>query len=201
MTIILNGTTGITTPDLTSAAGLDAADLTGTVASARLPAGSILQVQHTQLSAVTSQPITPGQINEINNFFVSITPKSVNSKILLQVSWMGEMTVAAQWNLMFCLKRDETYLGHPVNGARAVGIMPPSITYPVSDDNSSTSNGCVFQYMDTPATTSQINYKVCVATGLGGVTLSTNGVLDYNNVNDSGFEGGMSTITAMEIAG
>ena len=45
MTITLNGTTGITTPDITSAAGLDAADLTGTVSADRLAAGSIEAVK------------------------------------------------------------------------------------------------------------------------------------------------------------
>jgi hypothetical protein len=36
MSIILNGTTGITTPDITSTAGFDSADLTGDIATARI---------------------------------------------------------------------------------------------------------------------------------------------------------------------
>jgi len=36
MTITLNGTTGITTPDITSTAGFDSADLTGDIAAARI---------------------------------------------------------------------------------------------------------------------------------------------------------------------
>jgi hypothetical protein len=36
MSIILDGTTGITTPDITSAAGIDSADLTGDIAAARI---------------------------------------------------------------------------------------------------------------------------------------------------------------------
>jgi len=36
MAIVLNGTTGITTPDIDSTAGLDAADITGTIGSAQI---------------------------------------------------------------------------------------------------------------------------------------------------------------------
>jgi len=36
MAIILNGTTGITTPDIDSTAGFDGEDLTGDVAAARI---------------------------------------------------------------------------------------------------------------------------------------------------------------------
>jgi len=36
MSIILDGTTGITTPDITSTAGIDSADLTGDIAAARI---------------------------------------------------------------------------------------------------------------------------------------------------------------------
>lgn len=36
MSIVLDGTTGITTPDITSTAGIDSADLTGDIAAARI---------------------------------------------------------------------------------------------------------------------------------------------------------------------
>ncbi len=180
-------------------------DEAGTVltsaSTANFPAGSVLQLQHTQISTPVSQSLTTSALTEITGFFVNITPKSVNSKILLQVSWMGEITVDAQWGSMFSLKRNTTYLGHPVSGNRNVGIMPPSITYPVSGDNNSTPNGCMFQYIDTPATLSQVSYKVCITTGAPSVTIWTNSVFGYAANNSIGFELGMSTITAMEIAG
>ena len=174
---------------------------TAGVPASAMPAGSVLQLQHTQLSTPVSQALTTSALTEITGFFVNITPKSVNSKILLQVSWMGEITNDAQWGSMFSLKRDTTYLGHPVSGNRTVGIMPPSITYPVSGDNNSTPNGCMFQYIDTPSTLSQVSYKVCITTCSPSVTLWTNAVFGYAANNTPGFELGMSTITAMEIAG
>lgn len=81
MAIILDGTTGITAPDITSAAGLDAADLTGTVASARLPAGSVLQIQEgtIQAWATTSSTFVETGLN------VDITPKQLGSKIFIDV--------------------------------------------------------------------------------------------------------------------
>jgi hypothetical protein len=48
MAITLNGTTGITTPDITSTAGFDSADLTGDIAAARIT---------TALNATGSAPI------------------------------------------------------------------------------------------------------------------------------------------------
>ncbi len=171
------------------------------VPSSAMPAGSVLQLQHTQLSTPVSQALTTSALTEITGFFVNITPKSVNSKILLQVSWMGEIAATAAHSSMFSLKRNTTYLGHPVSGSRNVGIMPPSITYPFEADNNSTPNGCMFQYIDTPATLSQVSYKVCITTGSGSVTIWTNGVFGYAANPTVGFELGMSTITAMEIAG
>ena len=180
-------------------------DEAGTVltsaSTANFPAGSVLQLQHTQISTPVSQALTTSALTEITGFFVNITPKSVNSKILLQVSWMGEITATAAHSAMFSLKRDTTYLGHPVSGSPNVGIMPPSITYPFEADNNSKPNGCMFQYRDTPATLSQVSYKVCITTGSGSVTIWTNGVFGYAANPTVGFELGMSTITAMEIAG
>ena len=180
-------------------------DEAGTVltsaSTANFPAGSVLQLQHTQISTPVSQALTTSALTEITGFFVNITPKSVNSKILLQVSWMGEITATAAHSAMFSLKRDTTYLGHPVSGSRNVGIMPPSITYPFEADNNSTPNGCMFQYIDTPATLSQVSYKVCITTGSSSVTIWTNGVFGYAANPSVVFELGMSTITAMEIAG
>jgi hypothetical protein len=89
MAVIISGTTGITTPDITSVAGLDAADLTGTVASARMPAGSVIQVASTILqgSASTTANGAPSTItNGLQLFSLSFTPLSAGSNILVQTS-------------------------------------------------------------------------------------------------------------------
>ena len=87
MAIILDGTTGITAPDITSAAGLDAADLTGTVASARLPAGSVIQVVQVQMAQTT---VTISSTTFVNTgLTASITTTLANSKILASISGGG----------------------------------------------------------------------------------------------------------------
>jgi len=45
MAIVLNGTTGITTPDIDSTAGLDAADITGTIGSAQIADANVTQAK------------------------------------------------------------------------------------------------------------------------------------------------------------
>ena len=80
MAIILDGTTGITAPDITSAAGLDAADLTGTVASARLPTGSVVQV----VSNYSFNSISGAQQTWVNSpVSATITPLSSANKIFV----------------------------------------------------------------------------------------------------------------------
>ena len=41
MAIVLNGSTGITTPDIDSTAGFDAADITGTISQAQIAAEAV----------------------------------------------------------------------------------------------------------------------------------------------------------------
>ena len=109
MTITLNGTTGITTPDITSAAGLDAADLTGTVASARLPAGSVIQVvsSFTNIGVVdVTWSASAGNPNQYGGLIssrtyveatsVTITPRSTSSKLVCfgAIGWSNMTAVS-----------------------------------------------------------------------------------------------------------
>jgi len=124
MSIVLNGTTGITTPDLTSAAGLDAADLTGTVASARLPAGSVIQVvysHHTNHSELASSDY------QATSTQVSITPKRSDSKFLIRAMMYGgvqDHDVAVGFSFYDSLNSSSSPIvadnqsgGSPTNGA------------------------------------------------------------------------------------
>ena len=45
MAIVLNGSTGITTPDIDSTAGFDAADITGTISTAQIAAANVTQAK------------------------------------------------------------------------------------------------------------------------------------------------------------
>jgi hypothetical protein len=172
MSIVLDGTTGITTPDLTSAAGLDAADLTGTVASARLPAGSVIQV--VQVLNTTDTRVTA----QINFLTASITPSSASNKILV----MGNLASVARRagtnsEGLYWLVRNGTSLGN------FDGITP----WNDGASNNRSVGSIHVQYLDSPSSTASVTYIL-------RMECSGNGV----DIND---EGGISSLTLMEIAG
>ena len=173
-----------------------------------VPSGTILQVQHTQFDSTAimtgiangSEYVlcdgAAGSGTEILN--VNITPKFNNSKIWIQVQWIGEFNpVGMTWNSIFFLYRNTTKL-HNTSGAGSSGIMSPSTSY-TSTDEDSTPENCMFQYFDVPGTTSTITYKVgflqtATATGV----LYTNRVVSTST--SASYERGVSSIVAMEIA-
>ena len=143
MTITLNGTAGITTPDITSAAGLDAADLTGTVAAARLPAGSVIQVVNYSVQANQTS------ISTTNTWYdtplsKSITPTSATSKILVLVE-QHHWVVGQHATGLVRLLRDATEISSKASGQYG-GTLEVSV---IGD----------FAYLDSPATTNAITYK------------------------------------------
>ena len=160
--------------------------------------GKILQVQTTNVSTTSSQAITAYTHAEITGVSVNITPSSTSSKILLQCSWMGELSDAANYNHVFSFKRNDTYLGSPVAGNRLVGIGLAGRTFDSTDFNSTPNSSPFLQYIDTPATTSQLTYKLNFVAGYT-FTLYNNRTLSDTAVVSR--ERGMSMITAMEIAG
>ena len=172
MSIVLNGTTGITTPDLTSAAGLDAADLTGTVASARLPAGSVIQVVN---YIYTGQTTTTGDWID-TGLTVTITPSSVSSKILVNVHQTGLSNDTSTSGVKLRLMRNSTTLVQFENGA----------AYQSGDNDV---GGSGITYLDSPATTSATTYKTQFGKGAGS-----------SGTAKVGHYGVSSGITVMEIA-
>ena len=174
---ISNTNRTLTLPDstgalLNDASSLAAANLTGTIAKARLPAGSVLQV--TQVLNTTDTTIT----STVDFITASITPSSTSSKILV----MGNLaSVARRSNSssegLFWLVRNGNSLGTfdgitPWNGGatdqRSVGSIH-------------------VQYLDSPSSTSSVTYILRANCSASGV-----------DIND---EGGISSLTLMEIAG
>ena len=196
MALELNGTTGVS---LVQDGIITAADLaSGAITSSALPAGTILQVQTTNVSTPGSQSVTANTYFEITGVSVSITPSSTSSKILLQGSWFGEPSNSAfEYNHMFSFRRDTTYLGSPVAGSRPVGIAMATRTNLNTDAGSTPISLGVMQYVDTPATTSEITYKLFCVSQYTMTLYNNRTVTDSNAV---GYERGMSMITAMEIA-
>ena len=176
MAIILDGTTGITAPDITSAAGLDAADLTGTVASARLPAGSVIQVvtssSGTQIRSFTQQ------IWIDTPFTVSITPKSVNNKILLNFT---------SWGLL----NNNQYAG--IRIIRDSTRVSQHWTYHNRDEAWNGVMNFSVSGVDVPASLTEVTYKIQIYTSYNTAAFYFN----YGGADSLQ----MAHLTAMEVAG
>jgi hypothetical protein len=104
MSIILNGTTGITTPALDSVAQFSSADM---------PAGSVLQVVNFQTGAVatgtTAIPIDdsiPQNTEGAEFMTLAITPTNTSNKLLIQV--VMQLSTNADANIGIALFQDST---------------------------------------------------------------------------------------------
>jgi hypothetical protein len=147
--------------------------------------GTVLQVVST---TITNQPsTTTNSLTDISGFNVSITPKSASSKILITCNMM--MSGSGTDDTWHQLVRNSTNIAVGSNGTTNStlyiripdGLLPvvPSITF-----------------LDSPATTSAITYKMQWRTRVGTLYLNTR-AYDMPTVSSTG----ISTITAMEIAG
>ena len=199
MAITLDGTTGITTPAstvggsavLTTASSLASANLTGTVASARMPAGSVLQMQQSLDTAAYSIGA-----NTHLGWSILITPASTSSKILLL------------WKINWSSTNPNGYLGI----TRDNGNLNPNIS--VANHFSGTGNFAdldefigtasnTYVYLpnfemawDSPATTSQVSYIMKIGTTVGDANVQTGRVNASGNYRMPSFQG-----IALEIAG
>ena len=158
--------------------------------------GGIIQVQYTQFTNTASPSITSFTDTALTDLTVSITPTATSSKILLQTHVFFENSIS-DYTVNWMFFRNSTVLKAPIAGSRK-SVISASATSFYDDDNSSTPSTAVYQYFDTPSTTSAVTYKVGVITD-GASTLYINrSVVDSDS---SGYERGVSYISATEIAG
>jgi hypothetical protein len=163
--------------------------------------GHVIQVVHNSITVPTSVSIPSAYATHTNipDFFATITPKSVSSKIYVMVRWFGEFSPNnASWNTMFGVKRNGTAVGlNPSNaGTGGQGISMAALSYNLND-NDSTPEMMYFDYYDTPSSVSALTYQV-YASAVTASTLFTNRTV---NTVAGGYEYGRSNITLMEIAG
>jgi hypothetical protein len=178
MTVIINGTAGVTYPDSTTqaSANISAANITsGTLASGRLPAGSVLQVVNATFG---TQTLTTSATFVDTGLTVSITPTSATSKILIDANVTG-LSKASTGQVALRLVRNSTALINFESGA----------AYTASGGVGVGGSSC--NYLDSPATTSATTYKVQFLTPSGGSAYICN---------DNGTQTATCTITAMEIS-
>ena len=173
MSTIINGTSSaITFPD--SSVQNTSAIVSGYVPYANLPAGSVLQVVNGIYNGTSSSSSSTYSDTGVT---VTITPKFATSKILVETFvsiWKNATNAQGSWQVV---KNGSSLIlfeaGAPYTGTTAGNDVGAAGT----------------TYLDSPATTSALTYKVQQK------LLSGSGLIGIND------NSGYSTITVMEIAG
>jgi hypothetical protein len=162
--------------------------------------GHVLQVINVENTTRSSQGITGSTILNISGLEATITPKSVNSKIIIQARWFGEFSnQAIIYNSVFGVSRNGTQVGRQVDsgGTTMSGITSAVINYEAADTSSTAEVANLFT-SDSPNTTSPVTYRVTLLSESSG-TLFTNRLVGWSG-QAFGFELGTSGIMLMEIA-
>lgn len=166
-----------------------------------LPAGSVLQVKHTQFINAASFSCTAVTDRTLGPLTVNITPISTSSIIKLEAQIFGEFDVdlSNAWNHIFFFKRNSIKLGAASAGNRLVGVSMITQTYSAANQDAGSTPECgMISFFDSPSSTSQITYKVGITTRQNG-TFFLNRTVDDTDATIS--ERGISFISASEIAG
>jgi len=144
----------------------------GNVARSSLPSGTILQVVS---GIITSETTTSSSSFVDTGLDVLITPSSSSSKIFITSDFTTFNDTAARV-MYWTLYRDSTNLGHSTGGFMS--------TY---NGGSNLGSGGSLSFLDTPSTSSQIEYSVYFRRATSGIAyISTHNAT--------------STITAMEVS-
>lgn len=190
MSVTISGTNGI---DKVQDGTIQSADFAaGVPGRSNLPAGTVLQVvSTTSNSALTINTTT---FTEISGLTTSITPISATSKILI----LGVVRFASLGNNTdtqghFRLRRDSTDI---CLGSGASGNMVNVTASAFDNDNDVVQANVPINYLDSPATTSAVSYKIMAASHGSG--MSINVPVSPDGAFYNGFV--TSTLTLMEIA-
>jgi len=150
--------------------------------------GNIIQVLQTSIDTQLSTGST--SYLDITGLSVSITPKYSNSKILIRFKLNASNSATSALNA-YQIVRNSTAVGNGNIGSRR--FCHSAVRGSIGDANSSfVVSG---EFLDSPATTSSIIYKIewLVDSGTGYINR------DYTNGNSLSYPSPLSTITVMEI--
>jgi hypothetical protein len=157
-----------------------ATQLTGTIAAARLPAGSVLQVVQATYGTTTS---TSSSTYSDTGLSASITPTSSTSKILIFASLASCGKTTGNTFISARLVRNST----------AIFGFDDSAVYTNGGSEEAYIGSICTSYLDSPETTSATTYKVQFASGFNAASVRINANIALNSP--------ASVITLMEIAG
>ena len=142
-------------------------------------------VSTAKLDAFTTASATYVDITGLN---VNITPSSATSKVLVLVQLTADARGTVQSAIQ--LRRDSTDILVSTDGSTDNATLAAGFFRNVSFGDSHQTY--TFSFLDSPATTSVVNYTVRIRTDSGGTW--------YVNRTSNNVSGGTSTITAIEVA-
>jgi len=183
----------IASPNSSTDRTLTLPDNTGTIltsaSNTNFPAGSVLQVVSTTKTD-TFSTVSSGSFVDVTGLSVSITPSSSSNKILVLYDTM----IGPQDTGFFRIVRDSTAIKQGDAAGGRIRTTVGSISPGGNNDKLAPGAG---SYLDSPATTSSITYKIQVQNYTGTLVVNRS----YND-SDASYSGrGASTITVMEIKG
>jgi len=167
---------------------LAASKLSGTVAAARMPAGSVLQVVQEIWTTAAGSTVEDTWTDLLS---LAITPSSSSSKIyaMYSISAAGQSGQRGGFRLV----RGSTPLGIATSFGNRTAA---GNAFMGNSDNNHDNH--VFFYLDSPSTTSATSYKVQFHSEN---TTQVNFNYGWDNANDVTHYRSSSTLTLMEIAG
>ncbi len=184
-----SGTTALTIDTSQNATFAGTLTATGKLASSSMPTGSVLQVVNTiKTNTFTT---SSASLVDVTGLSVSITPTSTSSKILVLVNVRGTSSngTANAGDAGIVLVRNSTNIAVSTGGS-SYNWMGQTSGRNIGSTAVQASASVAF--LDSPATTSSITYKIQGSTA--GGTL-------FINRDEDGGNGSVSTITVMEIQG
>ena len=154
--------------------------------------GGIIQVK--SVTKTDTFTTTSSSFVDITGLSVSITPTSSSNKILIQVYVTGDGR-AGQSRANFRLMRDSTAI---CIGDTAGGRARSTFAIYDTSDNHSPDNASM-AFLDSPATTSAVTYKMQMVSGNNSGNVSVNRAYTWSDAFAHGATA--SSITVMEVSG
>jgi len=153
--------------------------------------GHVVQIQSTHKTDTASSSST--SFVDVTGLSVTITPSSSASKILLIAS--VSLGYTSSGFTYFRLMRDSTVIDEADTASNR-----PSVSGQNYDANEGMAGKQVTHFLDSPATTSAVTYKVQIKSGLSGYNVYVNRSHRDNDTSDYDPRFA-SSITVMEIGG
>ena len=175
-------------------ASMAASKLTGQVPDANAPSGSVIQVVSTFKNDVFSASLAGGSFTDVPGFSATITPISATSKILVLTSYTLATGGAAMSSRLL---RNGTLISNGIATGARVSASSAAVSH-TADSNRGVPTS--INFLDSPATTSAVTYKLQIGAVEPGGTHTC--FFNASGVdNDAGYNARpASSITLLEIA-